>query len=99
MKKAKIIIEGCRPAGKRPNDSTSLETLRKWIPCEEFCELYRLPKIRPAREVAPKYSTSKATAARKCCERLAKKGLITTRKIEGRLYVSRDSAISFGDKA
>ena len=99
MKKAKIIIQGHKPAAKRPKDSTSLETLRKWVPCEEFCELYRLPKARPARKKAPKYSTSKVTAARKCCERLAKKGLITIRKIEGRLYVSRDSVITFGEEA
>ena len=99
MNKAKIIINGLKPTGKGLDDSTSLVTQRKWIPCEEFCELYRLPKTRRARKKTPKYSTSIATAARKCCERLAEKGLITTRKIDGRLYVSRDSVISFGEKA
>lgn len=100
MKKAKIdTCEGIRVAGKTPARFNGLEAVRKWIPCEEFCELYRLPITRPPRKTLAKYSTSKATAARKCCERLAAKGLIKTHRIDGRLYVAMESVRSFGEKA
>lgn len=99
MKKAIDTCKGIRVTANIPARFSGLEAARKWVPCEEFCELYRLPITRPPRKTPAKYSTSKATAARKCCERLAAKGLIKTHRIDGRLYVAMESVRSFGEKA
>ena len=82
--------------GSGGSPASGLTERREWIPAEEFCRMYKLPRSRPPRKNPPKRTNSHRTACRKCVEGLARKGLVEISKLAGATYVSRESALRFG---